>query len=152
MTIKQRKIIYKPLNPNAKIEQTYDGDSGYDLFASLGVNAICLAPRQRITISTGIALELPPGVEAQIRPRSGLASAHGITVLNSPGTIDNHYRGEIKVILINLGNKRYYIKNGEKIAQLCFSKLDKFDVCDPKSIPIIPIKGQRELNGLGSSD
>ncbi len=95
--------------------------AGLDLQANLEESVI-LAPRERKLISTGLKIELPIGFEAQIRPRSGLAFKHGITVLNSPGTIDADYRGELKVLLINLGNEAFEIKDGERIAQMVISK------------------------------
>lgn len=91
--------------------------AGVDIMAFTG-EIILLGPAQRMLISTGLFIELPPGYEAQIRPRSGLAFKHGITVLNSPGTVDADYRGEIKVLLINLGDQAFEIKNGDRIAQM----------------------------------
>ena len=94
--------------------------SGADLKADLEEDVL-LHPGERVIIPTGIYLDIPAGFEAQVRPRSGLAANHGITVLNSPGTIDSDYRGEIKIILINLGKETYTIKNGFRIAQIVFS-------------------------------
>lgn len=93
--------------------------SGYDLFAAVE-GEVVLAPGQRALIPTGIALAMPDGLEAQIRPRSGLALKHGITCLNTPGTIDADYRGEIKVLLINLGQEPFAICRNERIAQMVF--------------------------------
>lgn len=93
--------------------------SGYDLFAAVERETV-LAPGERALIPTGIALAMPDGLEAQIRPRSGLAYKHGITCLNTPGTIDADYRGEIKVLLINLGQEPFAIARGERIAQMVF--------------------------------
>ncbi len=95
--------------------------AGMDLRAQLDA-PIVLAPTQRALVPTGLFIELPVGFEAQIRPRSGLAFKHGITVLNSPGTIDADYRGEIKVLLINLGDENFEINNGERIAQMIVAK------------------------------
>ena len=95
--------------------------AGLDLQANLEESVI-LAPGDRKLISTGLKIELPFGYEAQIRPRSGLAFKHGITVLNSPGTIDADYRGELKVLLINHGNEAFEVKDGERIAQMVISK------------------------------
>jgi dUTP pyrophosphatase len=93
--------------------------AGLDLAAAVGEGAeVTLAPGERALVPTGIALELPAGFEAQVRPRSGLAHRHGVTVLNTPGTIDADYRGEIQVILINLGQEAFRIARGERIAQL----------------------------------
>lgn len=95
--------------------------AGMDLRAYL-TESITLAPTQRTLIPTGLFMELPVGYEAQIRPRSGLAFKHGITVLNSPGTIDADYRGEIKVLLVNLGSEPFVIQQGERIAQMIIAK------------------------------
>jgi dUTP pyrophosphatase len=102
---------------------TYEtvASAGMDLRADLS-EEIILEPLDRALISTGLRIELPIGYEAQIRPRSGLAAKHGITVLNSPGTIDADYRGEIKVILVNLSNRNFVIKHGERIAQMVIAK------------------------------
>lgn len=95
--------------------------AGVDLRADLET-AIELQPLERKLISTGLFIELPEGYEAQIRPRSGLAFKNGITVLNSPGTIDADYRGEVKVLLINLSNEKFLINDGERIAQMVIAK------------------------------
>ena len=93
--------------------------AGLDLLAAVPVDApVTLAPGARALIPTGVAIALPPGMEAQVRPRSGLAARHGITVLNSPGTIDADYRGELQVILVNLGDESFFIGRGMRIAQL----------------------------------
>ncbi|MGL9717642.1 MAG: dUTP diphosphatase [Wolbachia sp.] len=91
--------------------------AGMDLYAALDVPVI-LNPLERLLIPTGIVIAIPNGFEGQVRPRSGLAAKHGITVLNSPGTIDSDYRGEVKVCLINLSNQPYEIKRGDRIAQI----------------------------------
>lgn len=95
--------------------------AGMDLRASLKED-ITLKPLERVLVPTGLYIELPVGYEAQIRPRSGLAIKNGITVLNTPGTIDADYRGEIKVIMINLSNENFVIKSGERICQMIISK------------------------------
>lgn len=92
--------------------------AGLDLLAAVPPQGVWLKKRQRMLIITGLAIELPLGYEAQVRPRSGLAAKHGVTVLNSPGTIDADYRGEIKVILINHGEDDFKIERGMRIAQL----------------------------------
>ncbi|WP_025263969.1 dUTP diphosphatase [Wolbachia endosymbiont of Onchocerca volvulus] len=91
--------------------------AGMDLYAALG-NFVILNPLERLLIPTGIVIAIPNGFEGQIRPRSGLAAKHGITVLNSPGTVDSDYRGEVKVCLINLSNQPYEIRRGDRIAQI----------------------------------
>lgn len=95
--------------------------AGMDLNANLEESVI-LKPLERKIIPTGLFLEIPEGFEAQVRPRSGLAFKHGLTVLNSPGTIDADYRGELKVILVNLSNEEFEIQDGERIAQLVIAK------------------------------
>ncbi len=106
------------LQPGAKKpEYQTPHSSGADLYAFLE-KPIVLQPLQRALIPTGVSIELPPGYEAQIRPRSGLAINHGITLLNTPGTIDADYRGEIKIIVINLSDKPFTIENNMRIAQM----------------------------------
>lgn len=102
------------------------GSSGMDIRAFIP-HPITLAPMERGLFSTGLFLEIPEGFEAQVRPRSGLAVKQGITCLNTPGTIDADYRGEIKVILINLSNETQRIENGDRIAQLVFQKIQKIE-------------------------
>lgn len=115
----QINIINKSEHPLPAYETAHA--AGMDLRANLP-ETVTLAPMQRILIPTGLFIELPVGFEAQIRPRSGLAFKHGITVLNSPGTIDADYRGEIKVLLINLGGEPFEVKHGERIAQMIIAK------------------------------
>ena len=109
------KIINQSSNEPPKYETEFS--AGMDLRASLE-HTVVLKPMERTLIPTGLSVELPIGFEAQIRPRSGLALKHGITVLNSPGTIDADYRGEIKVLLINLSNSSFEINHGDRIAQM----------------------------------
>ncbi len=103
------------------------GSAGFDLRAAVE-DKVVLEPGERALIPTGIILEIPEGYEGQVRPRSGLAVNKGVTVLNSPGTIDSDYRGEIKVILINLGKEKVEIKRGDRIAQLVISPVVKADI------------------------
>ena len=98
------------------------GSSGMDIYAANDQDLI-IGVGQRVLVATGISLSIPEGYEAQIRPRSGLALQHGLTMLNTPGTIDSDYRGEIKLIVINLGDKEYTLKRGERIAQMVFSQV-----------------------------
>jgi dUTP pyrophosphatase len=100
--------------------------AGLDLRASLDTPVI-LKPLERALIPTGLFIELPVGYEAQVRPRSGLAAKYGVTVLNSPGTIDADYRGEIKVIAVNLSNTDFTVENGERIAQLVVAKHEQVE-------------------------
>jgi dUTP pyrophosphatase len=105
--------------------------AGLDLPAAVDERSpVRLAPGERDLIPTGLVLELPPGTEAQVRPRSGLALRHGITVLNSPGTIDSDYRGEVKVLVINLGDKPWEIQRGERIAQLVVHRVERADLVE----------------------
>jgi dUTP pyrophosphatase len=116
------KIINHSLNPLP--EYATSGSSGMDIRASLETLQR-LQPFERVLIPTGLFIELPDGYEAQIRPRSGLAIKHGITCLNTPGTIDADYRGEIKIILINLSQEEKVIEPGDRIAQMIIQKVDK---------------------------
>jgi dUTP pyrophosphatase len=99
-----------------------EGAAGMDL-ASAADGPLTLAPGQRLGIPTGWTLELPPGYEAQVRPRSGLALRHGITVVNAPGTIDSDYRGEVIVLLVNLGQAPYTLAPGDRVAQLVIASV-----------------------------
>ena len=101
-----------------------EGSAGVDLRAAIDGN-IVIRPTERALVPTGIGIALPMGYEAQIRPRSGLALKHGVTVLNTPGTIDSDYRGEIKVLLINLGENDFSIERGMRIAQLVVARYEK---------------------------
>ena len=110
------KLLVKRLSPSAILPSyAHPGDAGLDLYAAA---ALSLDPGESKLVATGISIELPPNTEAQVRPRSGLALKHGITVLNTPGTIDHGYRGEVGVILINHGRGRFDVLPGMKIAQM----------------------------------
>lgn len=123
------KIVNKSSNtiPSYETEQS----AGMDLRANLEAPVV-IEPMQRALIKTGLFIQLPAGYEAQVRPRSGLALKHGITVLNTPGTVDADYRGEIGVILVNFGNEPFIINNGERIAQMVIAKHERaeFDLVD----------------------
>lgn len=116
------KIINKSNHPLPSYETI--ASAGMDIRANV-IEPSTLKPLQRAIVKTGLFIELPIGFEAQVRPRSGLASKKGITVLNSPGTIDADYRGEIGVILVNLSNEDFTIENGERIAQLVIAKHER---------------------------
>lgn len=118
------KIINKSENPLPEYATT--DSSGMDLRANLPAS-IVLKPMERALIPTGLFIELPSGYEAQIRPRSGLAIKQGITCLNTPGTIDADYRGEIKIILINLSIEEQVINHGDRIAQIVFQQVEKVE-------------------------
>lgn len=118
------KIINKSDNPLP--EYATSGASGADLRAFL-TQPISIQPMQRVLVPTGLFIELPQGYEAQVRPRSGMAIKQGITCLNTPGTIDSDYRGEIKIILINLSSEEHIINSGDRIAQLVLNKVDTME-------------------------
>ena len=120
------KLTVKIINRSGNTLPAYatEGSSGMDIRADIAA-PVSLQPLERNLIPTGLFIELPLGYEAQVRPRSGLAIKQGITCLNSPGTVDSDYRGELKVILINLSNEPQIINNGDRIAQLVFQKVEK---------------------------
>lgn len=113
-------------SPNPLPAYATAGSSGMDIRAWLP-EPLCLQPLERCLVPTGIYVELPPGLEIQVRPRSGLALKNGITCLNSPGTVDSDYRGEIKVILVNLSNEMQKISSGDRIAQLVVQEVQKVE-------------------------
>ena len=121
-----QKIAVKIVNQSANQLRAYatEGSAGMDLRASLK-QPLSLLPLERSLVPTGLFIELPAGYEAQVRPRSGLALKQGITCLNSPGTVDSDYRGEIKIILINLSNEPQVIHPGDRIAQMIICSVDK---------------------------
>lgn len=119
------KITIKVVTLKHTLEYATAQSSGMDLRAYLPDGSVVLKPGERRLIPTGIRVQLPENFEMQIRPRSGLALKHGITVLNTPGTVDADYRGEIGVVLINLGNEDFVIKDGERIAQGVFTHFVK---------------------------
>lgn len=120
-------IINKSNNPLPNYETV--ASAGMDLRAYLD-NDVILKPLDRALIPTGLYIELPVGYEAQIRPRSGLAFKHGLSVLNTPGTIDADYRGEIKVILVNLSNENFVVKSGERICQMIIAKHEQAELIE----------------------
>lgn len=127
----QIKVINKSSNPLPAYETK--NSAGMDLRAFL-TEDILLNPMERKLVPTGLFIELPEGYEAQIRPRSGLAIKNGITVLNSPGTIDSDYRGEIKVILVNLSSDAFVIKNGDRICQMIIAKHENAEMIEVSEI------------------
>mgnify|MGYP001359955336 FL=1 len=138
------KIVNKSNNPIPKYES--DSSAGMDIRAFIK-QSIIIKPMERVLIKTGLFIELPKTIEAQVRPRSGLALKNGITVLNSPGTIDADYRGEIGVILINLSNKNFTVESGDRIAQLVISKHESIDW----EISTQLGSSQRGISGFGST-
>lgn len=136
------KIINQSANPLPAYAT--EGSSGMDIRASLN-ESVCLQPLERALIPTGLFIELPAGYEAQVRPRSGLAIKQGITCLNTPGTIDADYRGEIKVILINLSQEEQVILPGDRIAQLVFQQVTKGEWIETAQLNIT----ERNAGGFG---
>lgn len=120
--------------------------AGMDLKANI-TEPITLGPLERAMVPTGISIALPDGYEAQVRPRSGLAAKFGITVLNSPGTIDADYRGEIKVILVNLSNQEFTINRGERIAQMVVARHEKVEWDEVETLD----QTERGAGGFGST-
>ncbi|MES0884698.1 dUTP diphosphatase [Roseibium sp. SCP14] len=120
--------------------------AGLDLLAAVETS-LTLAPGERTLVPTGLAMALPAGFEAQVRPRSGLAAKHGVTVLNTPGTIDADYRGEVKVILINLGKEPFEITRGERIAQMVVAPVLQADIREVNTLP----ETERGSGGFGST-
>lgn len=117
------EVQVKKLDEKVKLPSyVHEGDSGMDLFAN---EETVLLPGGIGIVGTGIKIKLPAGLEAQVRPKSGLALNNGITVLNTPGTVDSSYRGEIKIILINLGKEEFKVEKGKKIAQMVFQRVEK---------------------------
>ena len=141
------KILVKKFDKNIKLP-TYktSGSSGMDLVAYIK-NKININPGKTAMISTGIAVAIPKKYEIQIRPRSGLAAKNGISVLNTPGTIDSDYRGEIKIILINLSQKSFVVKSGDRIAQMILCPVAKGKLKEVKNLP----KTVRGGGGFGST-
>jgi dUTP pyrophosphatase len=139
------KINIKKLSETAKIP-TYAnrGDAGLDLYSD---NNFLLIPGDRALVKTGIAIELPEGYEMQIRPRSGLSVKHGITVLNSPGTIDSGYRGEIGVVLYNASRVPFEVRQGERIAQGVIAAYVSADLVEVYALD----ESERGANGFGST-
>ena len=122
--------------------------AGLDLIAAVPADApVTIAPGARALIPTGLSVALPSGTEAQVRPRSGLAARHGITVLNAPGTVDADYRGEIQVILINLGDRPFDVARGERIAQLVIAPVVRVQLSEQKKL----VKTPRGTKGFGST-
>jgi dUTP pyrophosphatase len=139
------KIVNQSNNPAPQYQTSLSAGMDIHAFTQEG---IVLNPMERALVSTGLYIELPPGFEAQVRPRSGLAAKSGITVLNTPGTIDPDYRGEIKVILINLSNIPFTVNNGDRIAQLIIGRFEKIEWDNVNSLN----ETNRNSGGFGSTD
>ena len=126
------KIVNKSDNNLPAYETS--SSAGMDLRAYLPEGPITLKPMQRTLVPTGLFMEIPEGYEGQVRPRSGLAIKNGITVLNTPGTIDADYRGEVKIILINLSDTDFVINSGERVAQIVFAKCEQMEVVNVETL------------------
>ena len=138
------KIINKSQHALPNYET--NASAGMDLRANLN-EAILLKPLERAIVKTGLFIELPIGYEAQVRPRSGLAAKKGITVLNSPGTVDADFRGEIGVIIVNLSNEEFIVENGERIAQLIIAKHERAEWIEVQELS----ETSRGEGGFGST-
>lgn len=140
MIVKVRKLV-----PEARLPKLeHEGDAGFDLYS---IESATLKPMERKLVRTGISVELEKGFEGQVRPKSGLAAEHGITMLNTPGTIDAGYRGEIKAIVINFGEREYRIEAGKKICQLVFSRIEH-----PEIVEVVELaESKRGSGGFGST-
>ena len=140
------KVLITRLDPELPLPSyAKPGDAGMDIYSTIN---LVIAPGCRELVPTGIAIALPPGYVALVHPRSGLALKHGITLANAPGTIDASYRGEVKVIMINLDPaESYEIKRGERIAQLVFQRVELVELCEVASLP----STTRGRGGFGST-
>jgi len=139
------KVQVQRISENAKIPvMAHEGDSGFDLYAS---ETLILEPGGRKLVATGIKISMPKGFEAQVRPKSGLAIKSGLSVLNTPGTIDSGYRGEVKVILVNLAKEPFQVETGKKIAQLVFQKVECPELTEVQKLD----ETNRSEGGFGST-
>ena len=141
------KILVKKFDKNIKLPAyKTSGSSGMDLVAYIK-NKIIINPGKTAMIPTGIAVAIPRHYEIQIRPRSGLAAKKGISILNTPGTVDSDYRGELKIILINLSKKSFMVKSGDRVAQMILCPVAKGKLREVKNLP----KTVRDKGGFGST-
>ncbi len=140
------RLTVKRLDPaGARLPaRAHPGDAGLDLFAAVGVD---IPAGETRLVGTGLAIALPPGTEGQIRPRSGLALRHGITVLNAPGTIDAGYRGEVGILLINHGRQAFRVRRGMKVAQLVVTPVVEVEVVEATTLS----DTARDRDGFGST-
>lgn len=139
------KLQVKRVHPDARIpEYAHSGDSGMDLYS---VEDVELAPGETKLVKTGLQVSMPKGFEAQVRPKSGLAAKFGVTVLNTPGTVDSGYRGEVMVILANLGREKYKVEKGKKIAQMVITRVEEAEVEEAEELD----STTRKDGGFGST-
>ena len=141
------KVLVKKLNPKVELPKyKTEGSSGMDLKALIE-KPVIIKPQNSVLISTGLSIAIPEDTEVQIRPRSGLAAKSSISVLNTPGTIDSDYRGEIKIILFNHGKEEFIVNNGDRIAQMILMPVIKAEFEEIKELP----KTVRGSGGFGST-
>ena len=141
------KVLIKKLNPSVQLPiYKTSGASGMDLMACIE-EPINLEPGKSCLVSTGLSVAFPKGYEIQIRPRSGLAAKNNISVLNTPGTIDSDYRGELKIILFNHGNENFIINNNDRVAQMVLTPIIKMELEETNELP----KSVRNKGGFGST-
>lgn len=141
------EVQIRRLRPDAVLPRYMTpGAAGMDLSAALDAPVV-LAPGERAAIGTGLAMALPAGYEAQVRPRSGLAARHGLTVANAPGTVDADYRGEVRVLLVNLGDAPVTVAPGQRIAQLVIAPVSRARLTEVDALP----PSQRGPGGFGST-
>ena len=139
------KLSIRRIDPAAQMPTyAHPGDAGMDVRS---IEELTLEPGARALVHTGLVFQLPPDAEAQVRPRSGLAHKHGVTVLNSPGTIDAGYRGEVGVILVNLGQQPFRIEKGMKIAQVVVSRVEQAEIVEVQETD----ETDRGSGGFGST-
>jgi len=141
------RVLFRKLRPDAVVPRYMTaGAAGMDLVAAIDA-PVELAPQARAAVGTGLAMAIPPGWEGQVRPRSGLAREHGVTVVNAPGTIDCDYRGECMVLLVNLGQQTMRIEAGQRIAQLVIAPVVQAEVAVVETLP----ETARGAGGFGST-
>ena len=141
------KVLVKKLNPKVKLPSyKTEGSSGMDLMACIN-EPIYIPPKNSVLIPTGLSIAIPNDCEVQIRPRSGLAAKYSIGVLNSPGTIDSDYRGELKIILFNHGNKDFIVNNNDRVAQMVLMPILKMELEEVDQLP----ESIRGSGGFGST-
>ena len=141
------KVLVKKLDPKVQLPSyKTEGSSGMDLMAFIE-NSTMISPNSSAIIPTGISVAIPNDVEIQIRPRSGLAAKSNISVLNTPGTVDSDYRGELKIILFNHGNKEFIVKNEDRVAQMVLMPILKVDFEEVDNLP----ETLRGIGGFGST-
>ncbi len=139
------KVFWKKIDPAAQLPSyAHPGDAGMDIRS---VQEVTLPPGGRALVRTGLVVQLPPDAEAQVRPRSGLALKHGVTVLNAPGTIDAGYRGEVGVILANLGQEPFVVEKGMKIAQIVVARVEQAENVEVQDTDAT----ERGAGGFGST-